>query len=287
MKNLFDKYALTVLGAVGLGAAVQSCSPADGNNPGSEYMPDMFHSIAYEANLDDYYFLNTWGDHKDYYQIAEPREPVAGTIPFGEFGLQEGAYSPEMENQVMNIEPNGYVPFHFENSEEGRLDASVSLLKNPLPITEEALSSGKSLYTIYCATCHGDKADGLGYLVRDDGGVYPVAPANLIDAKFVDTTVGTLYYAIEYGKNAMGSYADKLSYKERWNVIHYIRSLQSKEAELVYSPVKNTFKPMEAMTAKEWDNMEMDDKMASGDHEMKVEDEMEHSTETSGSHDSH
>jgi hypothetical protein len=39
----------------------------------------------------------------------------------------------------------------------------------------------------------------------------------------------------------MGGYADKLSYEERWQVIHYIRSLQAKEAQLQYSEIQNTF----------------------------------------------
>ena len=29
---------------------LQACSPADGEYTGSEYMPDMGHSVAYEAN---------------------------------------------------------------------------------------------------------------------------------------------------------------------------------------------------------------------------------------------
>ena len=38
-----------------------------------------------------------------------------------------------------------------------------------------------------------------------------------------------------YGKNVMGSYKDKISYEERWQVIHYIRSLQAKDKKLEYS----------------------------------------------------
>ena len=44
-----------------------------------------------------------------------------------------------------------------------------------------------------------------------------------------------------YGKNVMGAHADKLSYEERWQVIHYIRSLQAAEQGLVYSEEENTF----------------------------------------------
>jgi hypothetical protein len=43
-----------------------------------------------------------------------------------------------------------------------------------------------------------------------------------------------------HGKNVMGGYADKLSYEERWNVIHYIRVLQAKETGTEYSESANT-----------------------------------------------
>ena len=38
----------------------------------------------------------------------------------------------------------------------------------------------------------------------------------------------------------MGSYKDKISYEERWQVIHYIRSLQAKEKKLTYNQLENT-----------------------------------------------
>ncbi|HQV96680.1 MAG TPA: cytochrome c, partial [Saprospiraceae bacterium] len=48
------------------------------------------------------------------------------------------------------------------------------------------------------------------------------------------------YHTIMHGRNLMGSYSDKLSYNERWNVIHYIRSLQAGIKKLEYSESANT-----------------------------------------------
>jgi hypothetical protein len=62
----------------------------------------------------------------------------------------------------------------------------------------------------------------------------------MIQPQFIDTTNGLYYHAIMYGKNVMGSYADKLSYEERWQVIHYIRALQAKERKLAYNENENT-----------------------------------------------
>lgn len=227
------------------------CKPAGGNHPGSEYMPDMFHSIAYEANVYEYYNLNTWSTPEELYKHSRPRTPVAGTIPFGEYGaLESGQYSNEMSEAIKGIPANGYVPFYYPNTEAGRAAAIAEITENPFPITEEALTTGKSLFGIYCGICHGAGGDGLGYLARD-GGSYPVAPADLLSDKFIDTTAGLFIFSIVHGKNVMGSYADKLSTKERWDVIHHIRKLQADKAGAEYSPELNNFVPDEAITAKQ------------------------------------
>ena len=38
-----------------------ACQQPGVNSTGSEYMPDMAHSVAYEANYYAYYYHNTWG----------------------------------------------------------------------------------------------------------------------------------------------------------------------------------------------------------------------------------
>jgi len=248
MKRL--KYIYLIF--IGLGIYMASgCKPANKNYPGSEYMPDMFHSIAYEANLYDYYYYNTWSSPEEYYKNAQPRKPVAGTVPFGQFGMEGGQYPDDMKQVMMDLPANGHVPFHYPDTEEGRTQAIAEITKNPFPITEEALLTGKALYGIYCGICHGQKGDGLGYLAREDGGKYPVAPADLLADRFVDTTAGLYIFTIIHGKNVMGSYADKLSTKERWDVIHHIRELQAEKVGKKYTPELNTFVPSEAITAKQ------------------------------------
>ena len=68
----------------------------------------------------------------------------------------------------------------------------------------------------------------------------PAAPANLIEGELATASNGRYYHAIMYGKNVMGAYKDKMSYEERWQVIHYIRSLQAKKLKLVYTAEANT-----------------------------------------------
>lgn len=213
---------LVLIVAVSL-VILSSCGSADGDFTGSEYMPDMAHSIAYESNTYTYYGLNRNSDDTTYKKMVMPREPVGNTIPRGYAGYAANGEAALTSMKGMPV--NGFVPYAYNDTEEDRLKATAEL-KNPFPATEAGLKEGKELYNIYCGICHGEKADGNGYLVRDDGGKYPAQPSNLMADEYKNDGDGRIYHAIMYGKNVMGHYKDKLSYEERWQVIHYIRSLQ-------------------------------------------------------------
>ena len=77
-----------------------------------------------------------------------------------------------------------------------------------------------------------------------------------------------------YGKNLMGSYADKISYEERWNVIHYIRSLQAKELKLAYNQLENTLNSVDQPAGADYLAAHMID--LSGGHEVEVEHKDDH-----------
>lgn len=225
---------------------IVSCQKAGKNSTGSEYMPDMGHSVAYEANLEGYYSLNRWGGEQSYYNFAQPRKPVAGTIARGYAGgaINDGS----LGHDAIAYKSNGSVPYYYADTEEERLRATQEIINNPYPITERGLSKGKELYTIYCGICHGEKGDGAGYLVRDDG-KYPAQPANFTTDDFITSSNGRYYHSIMYGRNVMGGYADKLSYEERWQVIHYIRSLQATAKSLAYNEKTNTLNTVDVPAA--------------------------------------
>jgi mono/diheme cytochrome c family protein len=214
--------------------SMSSCQSAGINKTGSEYMPDMAHSVAYEANTYSYYYNNRWGSEDDLHKMVQPRQPLEGTIARGYAGTKS-------EGRGISYKPNGSVPYYYANTEEDRAKAMAEIIKNPFPITKSSLENGKLLYNIQCAICHGEKADGAGYLLRDDGGKYPVQPANLLLDEFVTASNGRYYHTLMHGRNLMGGYSDKLSYEERWNVIHYIRSLQAASKKLEYNEKVNTF----------------------------------------------
>ena len=241
-----------------------ACSDAEGEFPGSEYMPDMAHSVAMEANTYNYYYYNTWDDRSTVKlgELSYPKYTVKGTVPRG----YAGAYSPGMQPpasldeaesmlgsmvdgdhlNAIAVPTNGHVPYYYDDTPEGRDQAIADNATNPFPITEDGLARGANIYGIFCAICHGEAGDGLGYIYDTDKNPqakYPAAPASFLRPEFIEASNQRYYHAIMYGYNVMGAYADKMSYEERWQVIHYIRTLQAKENGTEYSPAANTLNP--------------------------------------------
>lgn len=259
MKQL--KFILLIAVAV---VMLHACSPAGSNRTGHEYMPDMAHSIAYESNVYANYWNNTWDSTSALTRktLTSPHLPVAGTIPRGYAGYA-GADVFDFEkihttlrggDKITSIAVplNGHVPYHYVDTPADRVRASNEIVNNPFPITENGLARGKALYDVNCGICHGEKGDGLGYLVSDENtnAKYPAAPANFLQDTFYNSTNGRFYHAIMYGLNVMGAYADKLNFEERWQVIHYIRSLQAKSKSLQYTAEANTLNPAFGMPDK-------------------------------------
>jgi len=76
----------------------------------------------------------------------------------------------------------------------------------------------------YLKFSHRKFSAGNGVIVAN--GAYPAAPPAFTGDEWVQSEEGRYYHAIMHGKGVMGHYKDKLSDKERWEVIHYIRSKQ-------------------------------------------------------------
>ncbi len=173
----------------------------DKRDTGNAYMPDMAYSRAFEtyASRDSAIFTSDPNDvgHKIFYNNLPP----AGTIKRGEL-----------------------FPFTLPHDSVGyKLSADV---KNPVEsLTGAELEEAGRLYNINCAVCHGATAVANGPLAGRIGAI-----ANLTLPLYVSMADGTMFYSITYGKNNMGSYASQLDRKQRWMIIHYIRTLQPKAA---------------------------------------------------------
>lgn len=175
---------------VSIAAFMVSCSDYH-RRPGRVYAPDMFYSRAV-----DYYN----GTEKIEKELGSYNKmPVSGTI------AREQA-----------------IPDHI--GEGDTLLANVHM--NTFELTEKDVTEGQRLYMIYCGICHGTALDGNGPLYAS--GKFAAMPANLKGgAIYQAMSPGRIYHGIVYGKNMMGSYASQLDTRQRWQVVAYIKKIQS------------------------------------------------------------
>ena len=160
-------------------------------SPNYQFFPNMYESVGYETyqEVDGV----PYGEYKD---KMEAQKPVDGTVK------------------------RGWLPFDIPNGEEGRQLAKDSLT-SPYPASEANVATGKELFEIYCAICHGKKGKGDGGLVKSEKFL---GVPNYADREI---TEGSIYHTIYYGLNAMGSHAGQLNEKERWQVTMYVSKLKA------------------------------------------------------------
>jgi len=97
---------------------------------------------------------------------------------------------------------------------------------NPVPADAVSLQRGAILYQLHCAVCHGETGRGDGPTVefwREDAN----HPADLTEPRLATQPDGALYLTISQGFGAMAPLAENLTPRQRWDVVNYVRSLQS------------------------------------------------------------
>jgi len=104
---------------------------------------------------------------------------------------------------------------------------------HPPPVTDALLARGRERYNIYCAPCHGLSGDADGIIVHHG---FP-APPSYHSAALLKAPASTFYNAITNGYGVMYSYAARISPRDRWAIVAYIRALQlSRHAKLADAP---------------------------------------------------
>ncbi|MDD5435078.1 MAG: cytochrome c [Nitrospira sp.] len=98
-------------------------------------------------------------------------------------------------------------------------------MKNPLPFSVSTLREGRRLYVGHCETCHGVYGDGKGNSAVI--GKFEPMPRDFTDDNIMSKkTDGMLYYSISKGVHGTRMFAREeiMPVKERWAVIHYVRT---------------------------------------------------------------
>ena len=173
-----------------LGGFLVMTSCFNKSQPNYQYMPNMYEPVGYET-----------------YQESDAfRNGVEAQVP------PEGAIA------------RGWQPYEYPDTNEGYEMAKANL-KTPLDSTmsEANLATGKELYTIYCAICHGNKGDGQGHLAKTEK--FLGIPAYNDPARAI--TEGSIYHVVYYGRNTMGSHAAQVNEKERWQIAAYVLKLKA------------------------------------------------------------
>jgi mono/diheme cytochrome c family protein len=98
-------------------------------------------------------------------------------------------------------------------------------LKNPVPLNEQTLKAAKAIYEEKCLGCHGETGKGDG----PEAMMYDPPPADLADSHKVHTmTDGEIFHQISEGGKPMPAFKKQLSEEQRWQLVHYVRSLAPK-----------------------------------------------------------
>jgi len=176
-----------------------------------EVFPDMDRQAKYKPQTVNEFYSDRRAD----------RLPVEGTVLRGN-GLALG--------NVFSAEPN-FATIEFRTGKTASGDW-VAQIPEEAGLDMSLMRLGKERYDIHCAVCHGEYGNGRGQTAQ-----FGLAPRNLSDASQAGTylesagawTDGQIFHAIAEGSASqiMLGLKDKLSPRERWAIVLYVRALQS------------------------------------------------------------
>lgn len=99
---------------------------------------------------------------------------------------------------------------------------AADTIKNRVKADEYSIAAGKTFYTRFCVTCHGEKGKGDGAAAAG----LSKPPADHTSAFVQNQSDGALYWIISMGNNPMPFYRKTLTETQRWQVVNYMRTLK-------------------------------------------------------------
>lgn len=205
------------------GTALLASCGAGGEDQGTEYAPNMYHSVAYEP-----YTQITDKEAGRWLTSIEYRIDSAET----NFSNHAEHYNSNSLNPFhMNMRlpaPNtvsrnkhGYLPYRI--GKDSLAFASVSLV-SPLDTARNKafIAEGKILYEVYCDHCHGAKGEGDGKVADKYAGV-----ANLKGDAIKGVSEGHIFHVVTMGKGLMQPHGSQISVEDRWKIARYVKALQA------------------------------------------------------------
>jgi mono/diheme cytochrome c family protein len=169
-----------------------------------------------------------------YYDKVPSPDDLMKLVPWFDHMVKSPAVHPYEKTAAPRDTPKGTVPVTGAEADWGTGDptklqygfdtVTAAKVTNPLA-RGTALEKGDTVFTNYCAVCHGPAGDGKG----------PVGPRlgapSLLTDRAKGYSDGYLYSIIRYGRGVMPQYGDKVFLPhDRWAAVNYVRQLQGLSA---------------------------------------------------------
>lgn len=122
--------------------------------------------------------------------------------------------------------PAGTVP--QDGGEEIFMALAPDVLKSPIALSDPPqIQMGKTLYSKFCAQCHGKNYDGNGTV----GQSFHPLPTDLRSAKVQSLSEGAFFKEISYGipGGKQPPLATTIDPLDRWRIIAYVQSLSPRQ----------------------------------------------------------
>jgi mono/diheme cytochrome c family protein len=192
-----------------------SCG-AGGNDQGTEYAPNMYHSVAYEpySQITDP-DAGRWLTSIDY-EDGHAEFFNSNTLNVSAMGMHMNLRTPPANTVPRN--KHGWLPYRLPKDS---LEIAARLLKNPLDSTAQVLADGKVLYETHCDHCHGAKGTADGKVSEKYNGI-----ANLKGDAYKNISEGHIFHVITNGKGLMWAHGSQITTEERWKIAKYVKVLQ-------------------------------------------------------------
>jgi mono/diheme cytochrome c family protein len=156
-------------------------------------------------------------------------ENVLASIPVFSFLRDAPFFDPY---EAPRPAPYGSVPFNTPAGEslgpleatEAGLNEFAGRIRNPYAANDSfALRAGQVMFERHCAVCHNADAKGNGPIIGQ--GKFPMGP-NLTLPATLGRSDGYLYGVIRAGRGLMPAYGPRMTHRERWATVIYLRQLQ-------------------------------------------------------------
>ena len=214
--------------SLALAAAVLSgCRGERTDDPPRQFFPDLDNQPKYKAQEESAFFEDG----------RAMRLPVVGTVPFGAkpFAVRFEGKDFTHRDEYLRDDPRVYTGMELRRDATGKM-AEAYLDRIPVVVDEEIRALGEKKYNIFCISCHGGTGGGDGTVGKKWS--YPLPNFHTEQYQYGGEKGqdGYLFHTAlngvpNVGENVpypykMKGYRGKISEKEAWAIVAYIRALQ-------------------------------------------------------------